>query len=362
MKPKLFLSCALAAACGTASAQSQVTIYGIVDTGIEYVTNANPAGGSMLRMPSLTGSFPSRFGFRGAEDLGGGLSALFVLESGFAMDGGTLAQGGRLFGRQAYVGLKSSYGSLTLGRQSNMTFYSLLKSDVMGPSIHAVTNMDTYLPNARSDNSIAYMGKFANMTVGASYSLGRDASPAGAAGPSATNCAGEVAADARACRQFTALLGYDNAAYGVTASYDVQHGNLGATNGLTSSAHKDARVAFSGYAMVGAAKIGGGLLQRRTRALAATDSDLYFIGASVPFAVQWVLDTQYAQLNVKGTSNKSALATARLSYLLSKRTALYTSLGHIRNRGAAALPVDAGGTVGKGINQAGLMAGIRHTF
>src|SRR5450830_732782 len=66
----------------SAMAQSQVTIYGLIDTGVEYVTNANAAGNSVVKMPSLTGSFPSRIGFKGTEDLGGGLQAMFVLEAG----------------------------------------------------------------------------------------------------------------------------------------------------------------------------------------------------------------------------------------------------------------------------------------
>ncbi|MFX5578745.1 porin, partial [Acinetobacter baumannii] len=86
-----------------------------------------------FKMPSLTGSFPSRIGFRGTEDLGGGLQALFVLESGFAPDTGAMGQGGRLFGRQSYVGLKSGWGQIMLGRQLNMTYISQLKTDVMGP-------------------------------------------------------------------------------------------------------------------------------------------------------------------------------------------------------------------------------------
>lgn len=360
MKQKCLLACAFTVFSGAAVAQ--VSIYGIVDTGVEYVTHANAAGDSVVKMPSLTGSMPSRIGLRGNEDLGSGVSAVFQLEAGFSTDTGVLNQGGRLFGRQSYAGLKNSYGALTVGRQSNMTFFSLLKADVMGASIHAVTNMDNYLPNARSDNSIAYMGTFSNVTVGATYSFGRDASPAGAGGPGATNCPGEVAGDTKACRQITALLSYDNKAYGATVSYDIQNGEVGATNGLNNSEYHDIRTALSGYAMVGTTKIGAGVLQRATRTATNTDSDLYFIGVSVPVEAQLQIDAQYALLKVKGTPDKSSLYAVRATYFLSKRTAAYASLGYIRNEGAAAIPVDAGGTIGKGMNQAGLMAGVRHTF
>ncbi|MES2257957.1 MAG: porin [Pseudomonadota bacterium] len=363
MKRKLLPALILASLAGAASAQtgSQISIYGLVDSGVEYVNNVNAAGDSVVRVPSLTGSFPSRIGFRGAEDLGNGSSAIFQLESGFGLDTGVSGQGGRLFGRQSWVGLKGSYGSLTIGRQYNMSFHSLVKADVMGPSIHALTNMDSYLPNARSDNSLAYIGNFGGVVLGASHSFGRDASPAGAAGPSATNCAGEAAADARACRQQTALLGYDTQRWGVYTSWDKQYGNTGATNGLSSSAHSDRRVAVSGYALAGEVKIGAGWMRRDTVNAAPSASDLYFIGASLPLG-QWTYDAQYAALDVRDAPAKSALITARATYALSKRSALYASCGHIRNRGGAAIAVDAGGTVGKGMNQSGLMTGIRHTF
>lgn len=92
------------------------------------------------------------------------------------------------------------------------------------------------------------------------------------------------------------------------------------------------------------------------------DSDLYFLGASYPFSANWVLDAQISRLCVKDTDKVSTLAVAPVTYNLSKRTALYTSLGCIRNAGSAAIPLDAGGTVGVGLNQVGVMSGIRRTF
>jgi len=72
---------------GGAQAQSQVTVYGIVDVALAHMNNADASGHSVTREPSLTGSLPSRIGFRGSEDLGGGLSAVFNLESGFSPAG-----------------------------------------------------------------------------------------------------------------------------------------------------------------------------------------------------------------------------------------------------------------------------------
>src|SRR5450830_794285 len=344
-----------------ALAQSQVTIYGIIDTGVVYPTNANAAGNSALKMPSLTASFPSRIGFKGTEDLGGGLQALFVLESGFAVDTGGMGQGNRLFGRQSFVGLKNNYGTVMLGRQVNMTYLVTAESDVMGPNIFSISSIDSYIPNARSDNAIGYLGTFSGVTVGATYSFGRDTSTAG--GASATSCAGEVAGNAKACRQVTAMLAYDSQSFGVSSSYDIMYGNTGASTGLTSSDNTDQRVTLNGYAMLGSNKIGMGVMDRKTRAAAVnTNSDLYDLGFSYPISTALVLDAQVAKLSIKGSANKSTLSVARLTYNLSKRTALYTSLGYMKNAGTAAIPLDVGGTVGTGMNQFGVMTGVRHTF
>lgn len=365
---KSLIQAALAAAFAVAiaapsQAQSNVTVYGIVDTGVVFTTNANAAGDSITKVPTLTGSVPSRLGFRGVEDLGGGLQAVFVLENGLSVDTGTAGQGGRLFGRQANVGLKGAWGTLTLGRQINMTFLAALKSDVLGPNLFSISSIDLYIPNARSDNAVGYLGSFGDFTVGATYSFGRDASAAG--GPSATNCAGEVAGNTKACRQVTALLGYDNKAWGVTTSYDIMHGNAGAAAGLSTSDASDKRVTVNGYAMAGATRIGGGLMARKK--VAATrandlESDLYYLGASHPLTPALTLDAQVARHDVKNSASDSTLAVLRLTYALSKRTAVYSSLGHMNNGGTAALALDAGGTVGAGLNQSGILVGMRHAF
>ncbi|WP_229258309.1 porin [Duganella rivi] len=340
---------------------SQVTLYGVIDTGIERVNHTNAAGDAVTRMPTLTGTLPSRWGVRGTEDLGNGASAVFQLESQFGPDTGAQGQGGRLFGRQAWLGLRGSFGTLSIGRQSNMTFHALVKTDTVGPSIHGVTNMDLYLPNARSDNALAYNGVFNNFIVGASHSFGRDANPAGFSGPSATNCPGESAADKRACRQTTALLGYDTGTWAVFTSWDKQHGGAGASNGLTRSADQERRRVISGYYLRGAVKLGGGYIKRDTVAGSRQESGLYFLGASIADRL-WTYDVQCAHLDVEASPNDTTLYVARVIYHLSKRTALYGTWGYVRNRGSAAIAVDAGGTVGRGLNQSGQMLGVRHVF
>lgn len=358
-------ACALSGAmCAIpALAQSQVSAYGILDTGVAYTNNVNSAGDSQVKMPGLTGSVPSRFGFRGSEDLGGALEAVFVLEGGFGVDTGASGQGARLFGRQASVGLRGRHGTLTLGRQVNMTYLAALQSDVLGPNLFSMSAIDPYIPNARSDNAIGYLGTYSDFTYGVTYSFGRDASAAG--GAAGTACPGEVAGNAKACRQVTGLLGYDNKAYGLTTSYDIMYGNAGAAAGLTTSDSRDKRVTLNGYAMVGEVRLGAGAMARRKVAASAANnfsSDLYYVGARYVPTPSLQFDAQVARLNVKDSPNDSTMAVLRATYILSKRTALHGSVGHMKNAAAAAIALDVGGTVGAGKNQSGIVLGLRHMF
>lgn len=356
-----------AAAClagllsASACAQDSVTVYGIVDAAVARISNADAAGNAVTRMPSLTGSLPSRIGFRGEEALGGGLSAVFALEGGFGPDTGISGQGGRLFGRQAWVGLKGGWGTLQLGRVMNMTYHGTAKSDVLGPSLFSISSIDLYLPNARSDNALAYMGKFKGWTVGASYSLGRDAASSG--GAAATNCPGEAAADDKACRQVTALLGYETDAFGINATYDRMRGGPGAANGLTGSGNTDRRVGVNAYVLLGRTKLGGGVIARTTKAApGTTESDLVYLGVSHPLSANLTLDAQVARKAVDASADDSNLMAARLTYGFSKRTAVYGALGRMDNQGQAAIALDVGGTAAPGRTQNGVMAGLRHAF
>lgn len=115
MKMSMVSIVALGLYSAAANAQNSVALYGVIDEGLNYTSNADGRPGYQL----VSGdSWGSRWGIKGNEDLGGGLSAIFRLESGFNLNSGSLAQGGRLFGRQAYVGLSSTkLGTLTFGRQ-----------------------------------------------------------------------------------------------------------------------------------------------------------------------------------------------------------------------------------------------------
>ncbi|VXB49826.1 Porin [Burkholderia sp. 8Y] len=131
MKKTLIVAAVAASFATAASAQSSVTLYGLVDAGLTFVNNVQaPVGDDHLKNNSWSMSGGnvnmSRWGLRGAEDLGGGMKAIFVLENGFDVSNGTSADS-RMFGRQAYVGLSTQAGTLTLGRQTDAV------ADYLGP-------------------------------------------------------------------------------------------------------------------------------------------------------------------------------------------------------------------------------------
>src|SRR5262245_39183159 len=140
------LALAAAGAAGTASAQSSVTLYGVVDAFYQYAT-----GGNSINRLQSGGINGSRLGVRGAEDLGGGLKALFTLESGINLDDGSVGQSGVFWGRQAFVGLGSDFGTLTLGRQYSSVYFvttdlSEFSNNPAGPSTAVIGGFGGYEP------------------------------------------------------------------------------------------------------------------------------------------------------------------------------------------------------------------------
>jgi predicted porin len=355
-----FATCSIAM-FGTAHAQSSVQIYGIVDAAIEHYTNVDAAGNSRTWMPSAGGGmFPSRLGFRGSEDLGGGLKAIFTLENGFAADTGSQAQN-RLFGRQAWVGLAGSWGQVTLGRNYTMLYNSMPEFDIFGPSQYGLGSLDSGIPNSRTDNSIAYQGTFSGVTVGATYSLGRDTSTAG--GPSGTSCAGESATDVQACREWSAMVRYNASNWGAVAAYDRKNGGAGAAAGLTASNLTDSRTHVGVYFKEGAWKVSGGAVVRNNEGSTATPrSNLYYVSAAYKIGPAITIDGQVGSLDVRNSNNDTRQVLLRAMYDFSKRTTVYVAGGHLDNDGSAAVAITAGGSVGAGMSQNALLAGVKHSF
>jgi len=364
-----------------ASAQSDtsVTLYGNIDTAIEYVNNiSTDAAGtdknSSVHFTNLTSSWPSYWGLRGSEKISDNLSALFTLESGFNPGTGTSQQGGRFFGRQAWVGLKGDWGQFALGRQYNMLFWGLMGADIMGPNAYGLGSLDSYIPNARMDNSITYRGNFDGFKLGLAYAKGRDTVATG--GPAATGC-GVDFHDSSACTAYSGMLGYDAANWGVAAAYDVIKGtDVNPLNFYRLTAdQKDQRWTANGYVKFDALKVGLIYLNRKSDAGIRSGwgadlgerSDLWTLNASYAITPAVTIDGSVNYMNYKNAedSSKSWYYVARAKYSLSKRTSVYVSASYMKNKGLAANSA-AGGTIGatpqEGGNQTAVMAGLRHSF
>jgi predicted porin len=173
MKKQLFALAAGSMFSCAVFSQSNVTLYGIIDEGVNYNSNA---GGERLYNLSSGVLNGSRWGLKGREDLGGGLAAIFTLESGFDVNSGRMGQGGLLFGRQAYVGLTSPYGTVTLGRQYDLVVDNLGQFEVGdqwgGYMAAHPSDLDNFNNTNRVNNEVKYTSKtIAGFTFGGAYSL-----------------------------------------------------------------------------------------------------------------------------------------------------------------------------------------------
>jgi predicted porin len=184
MRKSLFALSILGTVAGTVHAQSTMTLYGILDEGLMINTNAKNVvngknvGARQFSVDSNAGTQGSRWGMRGAEDLGGGTQAIFVLESGINVSTGAFGQGGTAFGRQAYVGLASSaLGSVTLGRQydsindyvGNYGFAAAYG----GSTTEHPGDLDNVNHTFRANSTIKYAStNFNGLTFGGTASLG----------------------------------------------------------------------------------------------------------------------------------------------------------------------------------------------
>ncbi|AKM03404.1 porin [Burkholderia pyrrocinia] len=171
---KACLAAVFVSAAAGAHAQSVVTLYGTVDDGVTYTNNQ---GGHSNIQASNGALGSSKFGFLIKEDLGGGYSALARLENGFDINKGTLNNGGRLFGRQAYVGVGSPFGIMTMGRQYDLVLDSLIglsASSRFGGILAAhAADVDNVWGDYSLSNSVKYVSpNFAGFKVSALFSFG----------------------------------------------------------------------------------------------------------------------------------------------------------------------------------------------
>ena len=181
---RIFTAVVLGGTAFTVYAQSTVTLYGTLDSGITYVNNAQTgkSGGTLVGHPqtALTDGalgFGNRWGLRGSEDLGGGLKTIFAIENGFGMNTGVIQQGGAEFGRQSWVGLSNDLGTVTLGRQydSYIEAVQLLSILRVWPAYIGThpDDVDNLANTNRTNNSIKFRSSVMNgFRVGGMYSFG----------------------------------------------------------------------------------------------------------------------------------------------------------------------------------------------
>ncbi|WP_296659115.1 porin [Paraburkholderia sp.] len=236
-----------------AYAQGSVTLYGILDEGVMYLSNSGGAtGGKKISLDSTNGINGSRWGFKGSEDLGGGLQAIFTLEGGLNLNNGQSAQGGTFLGRQAFVGLSSSkLGSVTLGRQYDSIAYFLQPLTSQGsqagsaPFLHP-GDLDNTGNSLRVNNSVRFMSQnYGGFTFGGEYSVG------GVAGNTTANSG------------YSAGAAYSAGAFSVGAAYAYFKNPTSATAGsgfFTGNANGSSQLAFSlnkGYVSAAAYQVIG---------------------------------------------------------------------------------------------------------
>lgn len=344
MKSAIFKSATCAAcALGTASVfgQSSVTLYGLIDAGLNYTTNVQTgrSGGALIGHSQYSfqdgvsgGQNGSRWGLLGSEDLGGGLSAIFRLESGFAINTGALGQGGAGVGRQAYVGLKSNAGTVTLGRQYDSV------ATTVGPfsaaaqwggymSSHA-GDVDNLLNTRRINNAIKYSSPdYHGLSVTGLYSFGGVPGSVGrnqvwSAGVGYAN--GHLSAGAAYLNARTPNFGF----YGTnpSAGTTLTSNNIGSSGSATTA---ESNPIYAGYASASTVQIAaaGAAYQFGAATLGATYSNTQFRGLGNTSA------SGPNPLGYRGNATFNS-AEANLKYQVTPSFLLGVAYSYTRNSGA----------------------------
>ena len=372
---KSLIALALAGAFSSAAfAQSSVTIYGLIDETIHHESNVTavgtPGGSSKTLLDG--GAFNgNRLGFKGKEDLGDGMSALFVLEDGFNLNNGTQNQSGRLFGRQAYVGL--SFGApatITLGRQ-NGTFFALFgASDPLGWGNSTQDEwQQSLITGIRYDNTLQYSGTFGPVGVLVQHAFGgvagsttEQSSTGGALtlalGPFNGQIGSQQAKDALGDKETTTGGGFSVAFAPVTgyAQYFDAKRDPGFNSGAAATAGLDSAIGtLSGFANT---------LKR---------TDKYFVvGAGFQATPADLITVAYmydkiTNVDSTGTDGKISTIYAYYAHNLSVRTTVYVGLNYGKATDGAKTATNEGGSqiLGLGAGQGSgvdYSLGIRHRF
>jgi predicted porin len=311
----------------SAFAQSSVTLYGIADiyvgasktstanaAGAVLATAANPSNGQSQNLVDSSGLAGSRWGLRGTEDLGGGLKANFQVESGFNLDNGSSAQGGLLFGRQAFAGLSGGFGAITLGRQ--YTAYDNLRgaTDTLDHSSFSSTVAKGAWDNVglayapRANNSIRYTTpNLGGFSAAVQYGLGEN--------KTATTSAGS---------NLSLHLLYANGP--LTVGYAFQQEKAPGANGevfvSADPSPKNTYNLIGGAYNFGVAKLFAGVnIGKDNNPGAANKETEWHIGASAPLGPVTV-SADYARAKHKDVEKGNSFGF-HVEYALSKRTSAY---------------------------------------
>jgi predicted porin len=353
MKKSLLALAVLGTMAGAASAQSSVTLFGVVDVNAKYVKND---GFDNRKSLGTDGINSSRLGFRGVEDLGGGLKAGFWLEAGVNPDTGTV-NSPQLFNRRSTLSLIGGWGELRLGRDYTPVFWNQTVFDPFGTngvgSSTNVTHNSAQPTYVRASNSAAY---FLPSGLGGLYGWAQIAANEGAAANTGKYAAGRI--------------GYAAGPFDVVAAYGQQYFSpAGGSDGRFKEWN------ISGSWDFGVAKIMGQFNNEKYTDVAATfvpalEERRYLLGAVVPLGAgelhaSWVRN-DVRNAGLLGTDSDADQIALGYVYNLSKRTAIYGTGARINNKGSSAFSVSGGtsspGGPNPGGDSTGFELGIRHFF
>jgi predicted porin len=343
MKKSLLALAALTAFAGVASAQSSVTLFGVVDANARNVKNSTGS----LKTLSTDGWGSSRLGFRGVEDLGGGLRAGFWLEGSIAADTGVTGTG-QTWQRRSTVSLMGGFGEVRLGRDYTPDFWNHTVFDPFGTN--GVASSLNIFAGAAAHASVGTLVR-ANNTIG--YFL-----PGGLGGlyGQVQVAAGEGAVGNKhmgfrlgyAAGPVNVAFAYGKTEITATPDVDYKRMNLGASWDL-------GFMRLMGYWVNGERSTGQEVTQ-------------YLVGGVVPFGASQ-LKFSYSKSDGKGpTAANNAQDATQIGlgygYSMSKRTTLYAHYSRVSNKSGAAYTASGSGPAGHaaGKNSTGYEFGVNHTF
>jgi predicted porin len=362
MKKSVLALAVLGTFAGVASAQSSVTLFGVVDLNVRYVNN-NDTTYSL----SQDGMSSSRLGFRGVEDLGGGLKASFWLEGALGPDTGrgassfgngttaALPENSFLFQRRSTLSLSNQWGELRMGRDYTPQFWNWTVFDPFGTNgVGSALNVALEANNIQGSGGSYGTLVRANNTVG--YIL-----PAGQFGPGLYGqvmmAAGE---NAPGNKMWGGRIGYQAGPFNIAAAYsdtDVSD-TVSGTNWNVGGSWDFKFLKLSAfYSQV---ELSGNLAGVN---IGDRGQDNWYFGASMPLG-QANLKASFGQADGTGVSDGRGAKQWAIGadYNLSKRTAIYATYSSINNNNTSAFRVAATSPLSAGENSNGAEVGVRHSF